>query len=68
MQGCPDAAHITLKAKSPGSSPGNATKIPNKINGLKASAESPSFAVFVLVALLSCSAWCEIHWCRLRSV
>jgi hypothetical protein len=40
-----------LKAKSPGSSPGNAIKIPNKINSLKVSMESLSFAFLVLVAL-----------------
>jgi hypothetical protein len=40
-----------LKAKSPGSSPGNATKNLNKINSLKANSESRSFAFFVLVAL-----------------
>jgi hypothetical protein len=32
-----------LKAKSPGSSPGNATKIPNKIKGLKTKAKISSF-------------------------
>jgi hypothetical protein len=46
-----------LKAKSPGSSPGNATKIPNKINRLTASQTSHPFAIFVLVALW----W---HFCR----
>jgi hypothetical protein len=40
-----------LKAKSPGSSPGNATKKLNKINSLKENAESSSFALFSLVAL-----------------
>jgi hypothetical protein len=40
-----------LKAKSPGSSPGDATKIPNNINSLKVNMESLSFAFLVLVAL-----------------
>ena len=40
-----------LKAKSPGSSPGNTTKIPNNINSLKVNKESLSFAFLVLVAL-----------------
>ena len=42
-----------LKAKSPGSSPGNATKIYNKIDGLKAKAEGRSFAVFILAQLFA---------------
>ena len=48
---CCNLTGRSLKAKSPGSSPGNATKTSNKINRLKASAESPSVAFFVLVAL-----------------
>ncbi len=42
-----------LKAKSPGSSPGNATKNPNKINSLKRNKGCRSFAFFGLVALWS---------------
>jgi hypothetical protein len=45
-----------LKAKSPGSSPGNATKINNKINSLKVNAKNRPLAFFrsggTLVALL----------------
>jgi hypothetical protein len=48
---------VPLKAKSPGSSPGNATKKLNKINSLKENAEGRSFVFFVLVALW----W---HFCR----
>lgn len=44
-------ASCALKAKSPGSSPGNATKNYNKINSLKVITECRLFAVFVLVAL-----------------
>ncbi len=40
-----------LKAKSPGSSPGNATKIINKINILEIDAGMPMFISFGLVAL-----------------
>jgi hypothetical protein len=39
---CADETRIPFKAKSPGSSPGNATKI----NILKTNAESPRFAFF----------------------
>jgi hypothetical protein len=50
-----------LKAKSPGSSPGNATKNPNKINSLEGKTKSRSFDRFWLVAL-----WWHFCCCSTR--
>jgi len=46
-----DLDNPSLKAKSPGSSPGNATKNQNKINSLKRNEGCRAFAFFGLVAL-----------------